>query len=223
MQLRGDLQKLDNVIWEGMISINKYGTGLAGLMALAVVSAPAAYAAVLTFDNFALASHTNSFTEGGWVFTAATSGSGNVNLAVEAAGLQGGGADRVVSFGVPFSDGNPIIRVTIGRTGAVPFKLESFSLAEAGGNTNIRIEAFRGGVSAGYAPVQFNSALDADGVVPVTFSGWDNLDEIRITNFSGSPDLGFDIDDLSYSTAVPEISVMGLTVFAALGIFRRRR
>jgi hypothetical protein len=208
---------------EGMNSKYKHATGFPWLIALVIASAPVAGAAVVTFDSFTLASHTNSFTEGGWVFTATTSGSGNVNLAVEAAGLQGGGADRVVSFGVPFSPGNPVIRVTIGQTGATPFKLESFSLAEGGGNTNIRIEGFRGGVSAGYAAVQFNSALDADGVVPVAFAGWDHLDEIRITNFSGSPDLGFDIDDLTYTTAIPEVSTLGLVAFAAVGICRRRR
>ncbi|MES2477379.1 MAG: PEP-CTERM sorting domain-containing protein [Verrucomicrobiota bacterium] len=182
---------------------------------------PAA-AATLTFDSLSVAAYQNTFTAGGWTFSAATAGPGAVNLAVEQAGLQSTySGDRVVSFGVPFVAGSEITSVSIGTDDGSEFKLEKLSLGDIFGNSKLRLQAYRDGSPLAYTPVDVDIFAT---VSNVTFSGWDNLDEIRVTNFAGSPDLNFDIDDLEFSTAVvPESSSVLLLGLAALGVFRRRR
>lgn len=189
--------------------------------AILVCGALPAAAATLTFDGLSVAAYQNTFTAGGWTFSAATAGPGPVNLAVEQAGLQSTySGDRVVSFGVPFVAGSEITSVSIGTQDGSQFKLENLSLGDIFGNSNLRLQAYRDGSPLAYAPVDVNIF---NTVTNVTFTGWDNLDEIRVTNFSGASDLNFDIDDLTYATAVPEPTSALLLGLAACGILRRRR
>ncbi|WP_193212914.1 PEP-CTERM sorting domain-containing protein [Luteolibacter marinus] len=179
-------------------------------------------ATLVTFDNLALAIYQDSFSDGGWTISATSGGSGSVNLGVESnVGLQSSNvSDHVVTFGFPFVAGNPLTEVRISQTSGQPFKLEGLSLGDGFGNSNLRIEAYLGGVSAGYAAVDVNIF---NSVVPVTFTGWDNLDEIRITNSTGGADLNFDLDDMTVAEAVPEPASIGLLGLGAVAFLRRRR
>ena len=193
------------------------------LLAGAVLcAAPLARASTLiTFDSLTPGNYQNSFTGGGWIFSAASSGPGARSIDVEAAGLQSSNAsDRVVAFGFTFVSGSPLTSVSVRSDDGGEFKLESLSLGDGLGNAKIQVQGFRDGVATAYAPVQadiFNS------VHVFNFSGWNNLDEIRFTNYSGASDLNFDLDDMTIATAVPEPASTGLLGLAALGFFRRRR
>jgi hypothetical protein len=84
----------------------------------------------------------------------------------------------------------------------------------------LSLEAYRDGDPTGYSPVTvdiFNT------VEVVNFTGWDNLDEIRITNSTGASDLAFDIDDMVIAEAVPEPGVTGLVFFGSLLMLAKRR
>jgi len=183
---------------------------------------PAGAATVLNFDSFALGTYQNTFSAGGWTFSAATVGPGPVNLAVEEAGRQSNYAgDRVVSFGFLYVAGSEINSVSIRTQDGSAFKLESISLSDIAGNPDLRIQAYLDGSPTAYSPVDVNIF---DTVRNVTFTGWDNFDEIRITNSTGTADLAFDVDDLTVSAAViPEPASTGLLGLAVLGLFRRRR
>jgi hypothetical protein len=177
-------------------------------------------ATTIDFDDFTLGDYQNSFSENGWTFEAETAGLGPVNMAVEAAGLQGGGADQVVAFGFNFVEGSPINLVSIGTSDGQEFKLVGLSLGDISGNSNLSLEAYRDGDPTGYSPVTvdiFNT------VEVVNFTGWDNLDEIRITNSTGASDLAFDIDDMVIAEAVPEPGVTGLVFFGSLLMLAKRR
>lgn len=195
-------------------------TRLAAVLLCATL--PAGAATVLNFDSLALGSHQNTFTAGGWTFSAATAGPGPVNLAVEQAGLQSTYAgDRVVSFGYPYVSGSEINSVSIRTQDGSSFKLESLSLGDIAGNPDLRIQAYLDGSPAAYSPVDLNIFST---VKTATFTGWNNVDEIRITNSTGTADLAFDVDDLTISAAViPEPASTSLLGLAAFGLFRRRR
>lgn len=190
--------------------------------ALLFATLPAGAATVLNFDSLALGNHQNTFTASGWTFSAATAGPGPVNLAVEEQGRQSNYAgDRVVSFGFLFVAGSEINSVSIRTQDGSAFKLESLSLSDIAGNANLRLQAYLDGSPTAYSPVDENIF---DTVKNVTFTGWDDVDEIRITNSSGTADLAFDVDDLTFSAAViPETTTAGLLGLAALGLVRRRR
>lgn len=182
-----------------------------------------AQSVVHDFDDFTLANYQNTFSQGGLVFSAHTDGPGNVNLAVEAnvGRLSNSVDDHIISFGFPFSPGNPIREVRISLADSSAFKLESIWVGDIAGNANLRFSAYRDGAPAGYEPVDinlFNTALQ------VTFTGWDHLTEIRITNWLDTPDLSFEIDDLvlAPAVAVPEPSSV-LLMALGVGLLRRRR
>ncbi|MES2437975.1 MAG: PEP-CTERM sorting domain-containing protein [Verrucomicrobiota bacterium] len=189
----------------------------AGLVLCAAL--PASASTVLTFDGEALATYQNTRSSGGWTYSAATSGPDPVNLAIDNVGRIAGGADHSLGFGYPFVPGSPITSVSIRTTDGSAFQLESFVLSDGFGNANLRIQGFLDGSLTAYAPVDRNIF---DAASTFNFTGWDMLDEIRITNSTGLADLNFDIDDISYSAAVPEPSSAALLGLAALAIRRRR-
>ncbi len=192
-------------------------TGMAGLAAAGAHAATTVY----DFDDLALATHQNSFSEGGWTFDTETSGSGPVNLAVESGvgRLSSGPSDKMVTFGFPAEAGSPITMVLIRPTNDEPFKLESLWVGDGFGNANLRFEAYLNGSAVGVAAVDVNIFNTS---TQVTFTGWDQLDEIRVSNSSGSPDLNFEIDDLAVAP-VPEPGLPLLVAAGALQVFRRRR
>lgn len=189
--------------------------------ALLCATLPAGAATVISFDSLSLATYQNSLSSGGWTYSAATSGPGPVNISVDNVGRIASGADHSLGFGYPYVDGSPITSVSIRTTDGSSFKLESFVLSDGFGNPNVRVQAYLDGAPVAYTPLDLNVF---DTASTFNFTGWDNLDEIRITNFTGSADLNFDIDDITWSAAVvPEPASAGLLGLAALGLFRRRR
>ncbi|RYD20682.1 MAG: hypothetical protein EOP88_14090 [Verrucomicrobiaceae bacterium] len=189
--------------------------------ALLFVPLSAGAATVLSFDSLSLATYQSSLSSGGWTFSAATSGPGPVNISVDNVGRIASGADHSLGFGYPFVDGSPISSVSIRTTDGSSFKLESFVLSDGFGNPNLRVQAYLDGAPVVYTPLDRN-VFDSSSTF--NFTGWDNLDEIRITNFTGSADLNFDVDDITWSAAViPESASAGMLGLAALGLFRRRR
>jgi hypothetical protein len=190
----------------------------AGLICAAL---PAGAATVISFDGLSLATYQNTLVTGGWTYSATTSGPGPVNITVDNEGRIASGADHSLGFGYPNVVGSPITSVSVRTTDGSAFKLESFVLSDGFGNANVRVTGYLDGAPVAYTPVDLNVF---DTFSTFTFTGWDNLDEIRITNFSEAPDLNFDVDDITFSAAVvPEPSSVGLLGFAALGLMRRRR
>lgn len=190
------------------------------IMVLAGASAHAT-TTIYDFDDLTLGNHQNNFSEGGWSFFAETSGSNPVNLAVESGlgRLSSGPSDKVVSFGFPPASDSPITLVLIRPTNDESFKLESLWVGDGFGNANLRFEAYLNGSPVGLAPVDVDVF---DTSTQVTFTGWNELDEIRISNSSGPADLNFEIDDLAISS-VPEPGLPLLLAFGGLPLFYRRR
>lgn len=177
-------------------------------------------ATTVDFDTFTLATHDGSFTEGGWTFMVETSGSEQGKLTVEAAGLQSDDDnDRVLSLGIPFVVGSPVSLVSIKKEDSGTFNLEEISLGDGFGNAALKIEGYRNGVSAGYIPVEVDIL---ESVKQVDFTGWNEIDEIRITNSTGEADMSFDIDDLVVSDVIPEPSTALLSL-SLLPLFLCRR
>lgn len=175
------------------------------------------------FDDFTLGTYQNAFSQGGLVFSAHTNGPDNVNISVESAvgRLSSGLSDHIITFGEPFVPSSLIHEARIAQADNSAFKLESVWVGDAFGNANLRFTAYRDGTPAGYEPLDINIFNTAR---QVTFTGWDHLTEIRITNSQGASDLNFEIDDLvlAPAVAVPEPSSV-LLMALGVGLLRRRR
>lgn len=181
---------------------------------------PAGAATVIGFDSHTLASYQTTYTAEGWTYSATTSGPGPVNITVDNTGRIASGADHSLGFGYPFEAGSPIDSISIRTSDGSAFKLDSFILSDGFGNANLRIQAYLDGAPTAYTPLDRNIF---DAASTFNFTGWDNLDEIRITNSTGAADLNFDMDDFTFSAAIPEPTSSALVALAALGFIRRRR
>ncbi|MGE9268213.1 MAG: hypothetical protein ACQKBY_08950 [Verrucomicrobiales bacterium] len=183
----------------------------------------AAAATTYTFDDQSLgrtSSSSNTYEVYDLVFSAVSGTAQDVNFEITNLGLIAGGSDHALAIGLD-NEINTVQSVSIKMQDDSHFKLSSLVLGDILGNADIRIEAYLDGAKVTAYGEEDRDILSTS--VEVTFTGWDDLDEIRITNYSSPSDLQFDLDDLTLAAPVPEPQGVLLLCISAYGLFCRRQ
>ncbi|HEV7284222.1 MAG TPA: DUF4347 domain-containing protein, partial [Kaistia sp.] len=152
------------------------------------------------FDSYTTQSYADGAQLGDWVFSNNDPARG-FNIVTD--GDIANGADKAIGF--RSSGANQSTVVSFGTADGSQFKLDNFVVASGFGSTSFTITGYLDGVAvAGYT-----QNVDVGGVFSTTvnFTGWNWLDEVRI---SGA-DLDIDIDDLNVSPGIPPTTNPSLT------------